>query len=827
MDKYEYNLKLEEINRLVENENYEDAAQIADTIDWRRVRNARTLCMISEIYEANGRLEDSKAILLRAYRRSQLGRIVLYRLTEVAIKMREFDEAVEYYSEFVNAAPNDNSRFVLKYKIYRGRGSSLEDQIAILEEYKQKEYTEKWAYELAKLYYKAGLIQKCVEECDDLVLWFRQGKYVIKALELKSSMSPLTPVQQAIYDHKDEHMPSKSELVDAAVPEIEKVILEKMPSSEEEAITDHIITETQRELAQAVSQHAAEAEAKREDQDEEWRFHPGTNPSMSGEIGLGDTQVFGSEGQAQPDAPHMTNIPNPAPSFNTEDLQKELANSMREIVAGMTVKESDDGIIEPMNDKPFFDDESYDDSVNTDSTILKEEELPGQLSIDDILTTMAAETASGEDTNTAQSDTRAAGQSSENAENEAANSTAPDTAQEQGIPTGAGETSGQSSVAGADMAPGQAVSEGAAAAPVQGASAGAIVPPGQGMSEGAAVPPVQGASAGAIVPPAQGVDSASSLETTAGMNAASGTAQSGSTAVTGDTIDLSAALERAAGVSDMQPRNQQPAPQPTPPLEPEPPVAPKLTQDEQYIFSYFSSIAGLREQIAMALSEAKKKVKMDKTSRSGNIVVTGDPGSGRTTLGIRFAKVLSKSKGETSARIAKIYAEDFNKKDIPSTIAKIAGGTLIIEEAADLKDEIVKQMTTAMEFRTDGLVIILEDEKKLLKGLFERHPEFAEKFTSEVNIPIFTNDELVSFGKTYAFDEDYKIENMATLALYNRIGELQTPEHPVTVTDVKEIIDKAIRHSERFGFRKLGMILSKKRYDEDDRIILYEKDFKM
>ena len=915
MDKYEYNLKLEEINRLVENENYEDAAQIADTIDWRRVRNARTLCMISEIYEANGRLEDSKAILLRAYRRSQLGRIVLYRLTEVAIKMREFDEAVEYYSEFVNAAPNDNSRFVLKYKIYRGRGSSLEDQIAILEEYKQKEYTEKWAYELAKLYYKAGLIQKCVEECDDLVLWFRQGKYVIKALELKSSMSPLTPVQQAIYDHKDEHMPSKSELVDAAVPEIEKVILEKMPSSEEEAITDHIITETQRELAQAVTQHAAEAEAKREDQDEDWRFHPGTNPSMSGKIGLGDTQVFGSEGQAQPVAPQMTNIPNSAPSFNTEDLQKELANSMREIVAGMTVKESDDDIIEPMNDKPFLDDESYDDSVNTDSTILKEEELPGQLSIDDILTTMAAETAAGQNTNTVPSEAQAADQSVDNGQNVAANSTAADTVQEQSIPAGASETPVQSAVAGADLAPvqgvpagaavssaqgtpagadvtstqgasvgaavpqaqgvpagaavppfqgasvgaavpqaqgvpagaavppfqgvpagaavpsAQGVPAGAAVPPFQGVPAGAAVPPVQGVPAGAAVPPVQGASVGTPVPQAQGVSSDVGVEpplaTTAGMNAASGAVQSGSAAVTGDTIDLSAALERAAGVSDMKPRNQQPAPQPVPPLEPEPPVAPKLTQDEQYIFSYFSSIAGLREQIAMALSEAKKKVKMDKTSRSGNIVVTGDPGSGRTTLGIRFAKVLSKSKGETSARIAKIYAEDFNNKDIPSTIAKIAGGTLIIEEAADLKDEIVKQMTTAMEFRTDGLVIILEDEKKLLKGLFERHPEFAEKFTSEVNIPIFTNDELVSFGKTYAFDEDYKIDNMATLALYNRIGELQTPEHPVTVTDVKEIIDKAIRHSERFGFRKLGMILSKKRYDEDDRIILYEKDFKM
>ena len=253
---------------------------------------------------------------------------------------------------------------------------------------------------------------------------------------------------------------------------------------------------------------------------------------------------------------------------------------------------------------------------------------------------------------------------------------------------------------------------------------------------------------------------------------------------------------------------------------------PQLTLEEQYIFSYFSSIQGLREQIAAALQDAKQKVKLDRTSRSGNVVITGLPGSGRTTLAIRIAKALSKYKGENSARVAKIYAEDFNKKDIPSTVAKIAGGTLIIEEAGDLSDSVAKQLAKAMEFRTDGLVIILEDEKHLLKALFDRHPELAEKFTSEVTVPIFTNDELVAFGKTYAFDEDYKIDDMATMVLYNRIGEKQTSEHPVTVLDVKDIVDDAIRNSEKLGLRKLGMILSKKRYDSEDRIILYEKDFK-
>lgn len=757
MDKYEYSLKLEEINRLVENDNYEDAAKIADTVDWKRVRNARTLCMVSEIYEANDRLEDSRDVLMRAYRRAQGGRMIVYRLAEVAIQMREFDEAIEYYSEFADIAPNDYSRYVLKYKIYKGRGSRLEEQIAILEEYKEKEYTEKWAYELALLYYKAGEEQKCVEECDDLVLWFRQGDYVIKALELKSRLTPLTAEQRAIYEHRDELTPNKAELVEAAVPTLEKVITEKMPTSEEEAITDNIISETEKELAQAVSQHAAEAQAEKEDQDNSWRYHTGPERTeeehKEAEIEQEKSaEEVSAEGENSPKEIPGENSDKQEPSV--EDLQREIANSMRELVSDITRKESDEGIIEPMNDKP----------VHSGTAQTEERTEPPKENIDDVLMAMAVGT---EEQAMAEEESEPAQEESEAETKES---------EEEKVPE----------VPGTDTE----------------AQKGAEQPKAETEEEGI---------------------SAEIRET----GEVSQVPETDTQKLAGDTIDLSAALERAAGVENMRPNTAEPnAAKEEAKKESVSNAIPQLTLEEQYIFSYFSSIQGLREQIAAALQDAKQKVKLDRTSRSGNVVITGLPGSGRTTLAIRIAKALSKYKGENSARVAKIYAEDFNKKDIPSTVAKIAGGTLIIEEAGDLSDSVAKQLAKAMEFRTDGLVIILEDEKHLLKALFDRHPELAEKFTSEVTVPIFTNDELVAFGKTYAFDEDYKIDDMATMILYNRIGEKQTSEHPVTVLDVKDIVDDAIRNSEKLGLRKLGMILSKKRYDSEDRIILYEKDFK-
>ena len=696
MDKYEYNLKLEEITRLVEQENYEDAVDIADTIDWRRVRNVRTLCMVSEIYEANGRLEDSRDILLRAYRKSQAVRSILFRLTEISIKLREFDDAADYYSEFVSAAPHDNSRYLLKYMIYKGRGASLEDQIEILEEYNQKEYTEKYAYEIAKLYYRAGNMEKCVDACDDLVVWFRQGKYVIRALELKQKITELTPVQQAIYDNRNEATMPKAEMVEAVAPDLEKVLLENVPDTTKEVITDDVISVTAKEIAQSVAEHTA-AGTREEEADAEPVHGDQETPAQM---------------QAKPRKDY---------GFNTADLQAELAKSMRDIVAGIQRKPDDSDIIEPVNNiaEPVSDAGAEDGAA---------EEILEQNPIDDILMSMSS----------AKQEEAVSAQEAELPEKEASVQEAEETAEES-----AKEAQDQENAVQVAAEEAQAVK-----------------------------------------------------------------------------ISETEAAELAKTKNIAEAIASEPAPEPEK-------IPTDLTDEQRYTFSYFSTIGGLKEQIAGALYTVMKKMNtMDQTSRTGNMIILGAEGSGKSTLGIRFAQSISREKGETSAKVAKIYAEDFNKKDIPSTVARIAGGTLIIEEAGDLEDAVVEQLSKAMEFRTDALLVILEDEKKYLKELFDRHPDFAEKFTAQIIIPVFTNDELVAFGRTYAYDADYKIDEGATAALYERIGEIQASGQPVTVIDVKEIIDAAIKKSEKIGFRKLGMVLSHKRYDEEDRVILYEKDFR-
>lgn len=845
LDKYEYSLKLDEIKKLVTSGNYEEAVKVADTVEWKRVRNTRTLCMVSEIYEANDRLEDSKEILLRAYRRSQTTRTILFRLTEVAIKMKEFDEAVEYYSEFVNAAPNDTSRYILKYEIYKGRGSSLEDQISILEEYKEAEYTEQWGYELAKLYYQAGEKQKCIESCDDLVLWFRQGKYVIKALELKRSLTDLTPVQQAIYDHRDEMMPIK-ERVEAAVPELEKIIVDKMPSNETDAITENIISETQKELAQAVSQHtaAAEQEVLEPVQDQSWRYATG-----------GTTRVMPTDAVKETLQQENTTAA-PDTAFDAQQLQKELAESMREIISGIHPAETEAEIVEPKNDMSFFKDRAADVSV----------EQPKE-SIDDILVSMsgadeAASTAEQEEpekeipempvmpeqrkvqteepvktvaenpnprpqmqnSGTAASGfaaleaqaakMRAEAQQAAGLNEQLAARAGVDRDKEEKVKMAAQQqplrTEKPVSQPKAEMPVQQPVMKAQPQAPVNGAGQAAERQAQPQMNAGQ---PVQGMAPQQMNAgqPMQGM-----APQPAAMNGQPQPPRQNNVNQAQGVIRMERAGRNAEQAAAQQNPYQQAAYRPHQ----------SLTLSQQQMFSYFSTIQGLQEQIASALNESLIKVQKDKTSRSGNLVITGDPGSGRTTLGIRFAKALCQGRGSSAARVAKIYAEDFNKKDIPSTVAKIAGGTLIIEEAGDLAEESIAQLSKAMEFRTDGLLVILEDEKSYLKELFDKNPTFAEKFTSEISIPIMTNDELVTFGKIYAYDEDYRIDDSATVALYNRISEMQTPEHPVCIADVRDIVDDAIQRSERTGIRKLGRILSHKRYDEDDRVILYEKDFK-
>ena len=748
MDKYEYNLKLEEITRLVDQGYYEDAMDIVDTIDWRRVRNVRTLCMVSEIYEENGRLEDSKDLLMRAYRKSQAVRSILFRLTEISVKLRDFDDAAEFYSEFVNVAPNDNSRYLLKYMIYRGRGAAIEDQIEILEEYNQKEYTEKYAYELAKLYYRADQKTKCVDACDDLVLWFRQGKYVIRALELKQKVTDLTPVQQAIYDNRNEATMPKAEMVETVAPDLEKAILENMPESTKEVLTDDVISVTEKEIAQSVAEHAA-ANA-REEEESRLQSYESTIP----EIQAGEENDLQQDVQAHPvdtTVPAKPQKTGKDYGFNTADLQAELAKSMRDIVAGIQRKTDDSDIIEPVNDVT---------EQEKNMPAPEPEKVLKTNNIDDILLSMSA----------AQKEAAIAAVFHTNSKIEKG-------------PEEVGRL--KTEAAKPESVPEQEVVEEPEAKPV----AEAVEEPEAKLVTEAVEEPASEPAAKAEPVKANEEKAAEDF---------------------GKTKNISKAIKE----------EEVPAPEPER-------IPTDLTEEQKYTFSYFSTVGGLRQQIAAALYMVMKKMNtMDQTSRTGNLIILGAEGSGKSTMGIRFAKTISEEKGEESAKIAKIYAEDFNKKDIPSTVAKIAGGTLIIEEAGDLDDAVVEQLSKAMEFRTDALLVILEDEKKYLKELFDKHPGFAEKFTNEIVIPVFTNDELVGFGRAYAYDEDYTIDEDAVAALYERIGELQEDGRPVTIIDVKEIVDQAIRKSEKIGFRKLSMVLSRKRYDQDDRVILYEKDFR-
>ena len=784
MDKYEYNLKLEEITRLVDQGYYEDAMDIVDTIDWRRVRNVRTLCMVSEIYEENGRLEDSKDLLMRAYRKSQAVRSILFRLTEISVKLRDFDDAAEFYSEFVNVAPNDNSRYLLKYMIYRGRGAAIEDQIEILEEYNQKEYTEKYAYELAKLYYRADQKTKCVDACDDLVLWFRQGKYVIRALELKQKVTDLTPVQQAIYDNRNEATMPKAEMVETVAPDLEKAILENMPESTKEVLTDDVISVTEKEIAQSVAEHAA-ANA-REEEESRLQSYESTIP----EIQAGEENDLQQDVQAHPvdtTVPAKPQKTGKDYGFNTADLQAELAKSMRDIVAGIQRKTDDSDIIEPVNDVT---------EQEKNMPAPESEKVLKTNNIDDILLSMSA----------AQKEAAIAAVFHTNSKIEKG-------------PEEVGRL--KTEAAKPESVPEQEVVEEPEAKPVaEAVEEPEAKPVAEAVEEPEAKPVAEAVEEPEAKPVAEAVEEPEAKLVTEAVKEPALEAAAKAEPVKANEEKAAEDFGKTKNISKAIKEEEVPAPEPER-------IPTDLTEEQKYTFSYFSTVGGLRQQIAAALYMVMKKMNtMDQTSRTGNLIILGAEGSGKSTMGIRFAKTISEEKGEESAKIAKIYAEDFNKKDIPSTVAKIAGGTLIIEEAGDLDDAVVEQLSKAMEFRTDALLVILEDEKKYLKELFDKHPGFAEKFTNEIVIPVFTNDELVGFGRAYAYDEDYTIDEDAVAALYERIGELQEDGRPVTIIDVKEIVDQAIRKSEKIGFRKLSMVLSRKRYDQDDRVILYEKDFR-
>ena len=764
MDKFEYQAKLEEINKLVEKQDYEEAAKIADSIEWKRVRSVRTLCMVSEIYEAIGRVEDSKAILYRAYRRSPNSRQILYRLTEVCVQTQDFDDAVEYYTEYVNLSPHDNSKYILKYEIYKGRGSSIEEQIEVLEEYKSKEYTEKWAYELARLYDEAGMADHCVAECDDLALWFHNGRYVVQALELKQKYAPLTPEQQTIYDNPSEivDMETKEEVVEKAVPTLDKEIMKEMPSSEKDVIADSIIMSTEREIAAAVTEHKEDKEEAQVKVEEPIKEIPKRKSVLK--------------------------------SFDTIGLQSELASSMREILSGLRPAPK----VEEL-EKVSVVTEAAAKEVTEEpvAEVAKEEEqIEGQMTLDDLLTESQDKVV--QDVMTA-----ATINITESLRKEIGNRTVREYA---------------AAVKAAQKKEEPEAEEVAAPA----------MPKAPKMVE---MPKMQEAPAVDVVPvaeePVKAVEEESKAEEVKPVvEVELPEEEILDEPELEEALDEEEELEEETVEEPVKVIEKEAPAQERPQMNPADYVRNGLDEKEQALIGFWSTIRGMNEQIDGAVTHIMRSVLADKTSGTGNVILMGDAGNGRTTLALGLAKVISRCKGQPSAKVAKIYAEDFNKKDIAATVSKISGGVLIIEEAGDLDDNAIAQLSMAMDFKTDSLVIVLEDERRYLQDLLARNPHFSQKFTVTLNVPTLTNDELVEFGKYYANDQDCVLDESATLALYDCIGTMQSPEQPVAILDVKEVMDKAIKNANKFGLKKLFSTISGKRYDDQDRVIIKGKNFK-
>ena len=1079
MDKREYQEKLQEINRLIAVEDYEGAARIADSIDWKRVRNVQTLVTISEVYEILERYEDSKTLLLRAYRRSPVGRTVLYRLVECCIKLRQFDQAIEYYSEYVQAAPHDNNKYILKYKIYRGRGSSLDEQIDILKEYLDQEYNEKWAYELARLEIQAGRVQEGLATCDDLVLWFHSGKYVIKALELKKKYAPLTPKQQEIYDNRfneEDDEPeirpesylseaaslAKAERAAAAQEEIKSELAADISNTAKVEATKAELTRKAQKAQAEVDRTAAESfkvmvePAAKEPAAEEAKApeaaaeEPGaarSGESMAEAAAAISLFAGAAAAVSQSTAAEETAAQEPAAQeesepVSPEQMQEDMVRSMREIVSGVGPKDQigeEEAILEEAIEQSKEDQEEAVAARGTDMTFhvpaseASQKRQAGKLTIDDILLSMGdrgdhVRQVTGGSVMSATEESQITAQQQAEAKAASYNGLNPADDDDPQIPHflrepdpgRGGEDTGsedrirtnpiggrqpfiqnevyearqtkeipaeeiaatddalrlQMGLASRDQAAGQdldvrpeegtstesetdrsadrpGVDEVAAAAGMAGMIIGAKAADGSLGEDDAQEPSApdadEAAAAAALLsaprveytkeiaeaktrrlpvdeirklheaylsdnqeaaqeaaknaPQAAEIaaemaeaEAAGSLAQNAQEDTKTGKASGGeekpsagrgffgrrkakqektpagaqkseagkegkpepeesSAAGTAFAAGMAGAAGVGAAVGGMTPADEEAGAdfgeqnagagmpesaagrgmqggavgeqvtREVPKSEPDPQIftgRQQLRGSQMELFRGFTSIGNLSEQIAGAIWQAENR-RDDRTSRTGNILILGAHGCGKTTIATGIAKAIAEDMGSHSVKMARIYAADLNRKDIAATIAKIAGGVLIVEEAGDLDDGVVDQLTTAMEFRTDGLIMILEDEQRYIHDLLMRHPRFTMKFTAQIYIPEYTGQQLVNFGQIYANSKDYVFSEKAVDACLARIENARKGGETVSVTNVIELVDRAIKNANTF-FRRLGS--AKKRYDSEDRIILREKDFR-
>lgn len=659
VDKQEFRLKTEQMFQYMKEKSYKEALQIAESMEWKKVKNVAVLNAVSEVYEMNEEYQKSRDILFLAYDRAPESKKIIYRLGMLALKMGELKEAMDCYEEFMALAPKDPNGFIFKYKILKAKQAPLEEQIAILEEFKKVEYIEKWAFELAQLYREAGMITECLEECDDLIIWFSEGKYIYKAMELKMQYKPLTPLQHEKYMNRPGMKPVEEE---KAQNEAES---EEDTEEKEEILSDDV-----RKLMEELEAESAEIEAQK------------TNPEVE--------PAVVAEGTEETEA--------------TEEENKPLLQKVVEQLAALDVN-----IQMPVKEAV----------VPEEGTVVEQENL---------------------------------GQAVEEIE---------EVEEDDGIKLGDTQSMALAAKALANAA---TVEIPQIEVPVE-----PVVP---------------------VTPP-----------TPVGV---SHSVSTGTPYDTGFVVQGRYDLEAQSEIG----------------------LRAGLTEEQKKLFSYFVPVHGMSEQIVKVLQDDKECKSRYGTSRIGNILIVGRKGSGKTVLAVDLVKAIQKSRKMKQGKVAIVKAESLNKKDVNEIVEKLHGGALVIEKASRLKRKTIEDLCEVMEGQTGELLVVLEDERKPLDRMLNEYPNFKKKFTSRIELPVFINDELVTFAQTYAKENGYKIDEMGILALYSEIDILQRDEKVVTVTDVKNIIDDAIENANKPSLKKLFKKVAGKNKDELDRVILKEEDFR-
>ena len=935
MDKYEYKLKLEQIQNLFAAGDYLTAAEMADTINWKKVRSSTTLCMVGEIYEKTGKYDACREVLLQAYDHSPIGRNIVCQLAEVAIKAKHVDEAEEYYNEFLEIAPKDNMRYVLAYEISCLKDQPLTDRIAILEELKEHEYTEKWAYELAVLYGQAELRDKCVETCDELILWFGDGEYVEKALDLKRLYQPLTPAQEDKYKQFRE----KKGMVEISLPqstERKNVIKEMVKTAEctSEEASETTVTASkfntsklQEELAKSMRQimNATEKETVADTMEnikkivsdipylngehEEEAEHAFDQEKINAQVDRSLKKDFHAlmkeqeESEKEEQETQKQDIAKEEVRENADDAQSEIKEikhagektdaeevasaqaSIEEVLeewkktkraAEAAMAAADQKKLEMSKENALLEAGQIMDRLKTLIPILSAtpgEDLP--VPEDTVAAKLASDdTMKAADEEAAENESAAAPEETENVEasddissedeTTAAKAESTDSDDDAVMKSASAENSTDqaetSVVEEADsdlekeMAQENSEADDTADDTVSTDTSDPVV------EEDIAAADISGVTrempdlsayqnrVSAETPDESGHTEAGDAETT-DTEAASETVSVSmedqadedelhvvesapdeelekmlvqATQMFVENANVEVPVGKAAAVS--QDTGVLPEIKLPDDLKEEQ-KAYELTEEQKELFSYFLPVPGMEDQIRQILLGVKSRLGNSVTSLTGNILIQGEEGSGKTVFATSLIKAIEKEVGNEDAKIGKISASSLNGKDFAALIPQIDGGYLIIDKAGELNRETALRMSQLMEQNTRGMVILLEDTRAGIRKAMQLDFGFAKKFTEKVDIPIFTIDELVEFGKSYAKEMECTIDQMGVLALYNRINNIQKLERATTLAVVKDIVDEAIENAEGGGIKKaFGSIFSKK-YNENDYLILHEKDF--